>query len=123
MLGMFWGTTRVVVVCGSIAVKFPRGEAGRRGNLFEAGIWERNRDHPTRGPRLCPVLWCHPKGDVLIMPAAQPLPADPDMAAVLDLDWWDYEPGGDGWPCEPKAADWGILDGRMVAVDYAAPTL
>jgi hypothetical protein len=117
------GTTRLVIVCGVVAVKVARGEVGRRCNLFEAGIWERNRDHPSRGPRLCPVLWCDPEGHALVMPAVEPLPPGTDMAPVLDVDWWDYRPGGDGWPCEPKPADWGILDGRIVAVDYAAPAI
>lgn len=55
MLGIHWGTTRVVVVCGSIAVKFPRGEAGIRGNKFEGQVWERYRDHPHRGARPMPA--------------------------------------------------------------------
>lgn len=33
------------------------------------------------------------------------------------------EPGGGEWPGEHKREDWGILDGRIVAVDYAAPAL
>jgi hypothetical protein len=33
---------------------------------------------------------------------------------------WDYlGPGDDDQPFEPKAMDWGWLDGRPVAVDYA----
>jgi hypothetical protein len=116
----------LVVVCGGIAVKFPRGEVGLRCNVFEAGIWDRNREHPTRGRHLCPVLWCHPQGKVLIMPAAEPLdPRSDPMITLSEMydDWWDYQPGGDGDPCEPKPADWGLLDGELVAVDYAAPAL
>jgi hypothetical protein len=34
---------------------------------------------------------------------------------------WDYMPGGDGDPFEPKATDWGRIDGRLVALDYSTP--
>ena len=34
---------------------------------------------------------------------------------------WDYAgPRDDGLPFEWKPSDWGYLDGRVVAVDYAA---
>lgn len=33
---------------------------------------------------------------------------------------WDYEgPGDDGHPFEWKVSDWGVLRGKVVAVDYA----
>jgi hypothetical protein len=33
---------------------------------------------------------------------------------------WNYKgPGDQGCPFEPKAKDWGRLDGRLVALDYA----
>ena len=121
MLSAHVGGSRVVIVCGPVAVKFPRGDLGIKCNLAEAGIWDRNRNHPTRSRGLCPVLWCDPEGSVLVMRAAAPLPSGANMKDVLDDDWWDYVPGGDGWPCEPKPADWGVLDGRIVAVDYGAP--
>jgi hypothetical protein len=34
---------------------------------------------------------------------------------------WDYMPGEDGCPFEPKASDWGWFEGRMVALDYSTP--
>jgi hypothetical protein len=123
ILTTYSGTSRLVVVSGDIAVKFPRGPAGMRCNLFEAGIWARNWNHPTCGRHLCPVLWCHPKGRLLVMPAATPLDPSADAMAILaemHADWWDYQPGGDDDPCEPKAADWGLLNGELVAVDYAS---
>jgi hypothetical protein len=58
------------------------------------------------------------------MRAADPVPATFDIADVYEGDdWWDYQPGGDPWPFEPKVADWGIYCGRVVGVDYAAPAL
>jgi hypothetical protein len=122
MITVHRGTSRVVIVRGDIAVKFPRRGNGRRCNLYEAGIWQRNKDHPIRGAHLCPVLWCHPEGRVLIMPAASPLPDEVEPYRDFG-DWWDYQPGGDEWPGEPKAADWGLLEGRFVLLDYSAPAL
>jgi hypothetical protein len=123
VLSLHSGVSRMVVVCGPVASKFPRGVRGLRSNAYEAGIWKRNKSHPTRGQHLCPVLWCAPFGLLLLMRAAKPLPPDTDLTEVLCEDWWDYMPGGDEWPCEPKPADWGLLDGRIVAVDYAAPAV
>jgi hypothetical protein len=107
------------------AMKFPRNKVGLACNRHEAQIWRRNRNHPTRGPRLCPVLWSAPGGWLVVMLAAEPVDDDFNIAEV-DVehgDWWDYIPGGDEWPCEPKREDWGVLNGRLVAVDYAAPAL
>ena len=61
-------------------------------------------------------------GAVQIMRAAQPLT---DMMSfdgyseVVEI--WDYMPGEDGCPFEPKACDWGWFEGRMVALDYSTP--
>jgi hypothetical protein len=42
---------------------------------------------------------------------------------VLD-ERWDYGgPGDDPDPTEPKRADWGMLEGRLVAIDYCAPAI
>lgn len=124
MFSVHVGSSRLVILCGPVALKLPRDQRGRQCNQFEAGIWERNHNHPSRGPRLCPVLWSHPEGHVLIMRAAEPVPAGTDMSPVLVEDWWNYLAGeDDDWPCEPKDEDWGMLDGRVVAVDYAAAAL
>jgi hypothetical protein len=42
------------------------------------------------------------------------------------MEAWDYPRGPDDQdecPFEPKASDWGWLDGRPVAIDYSAPML
>jgi hypothetical protein len=115
------GTTRTVVLHDSVAVKFATGDRGRRGNLREAELWDRYSDHPTRSQILCPVLWCAADGSVLIMPKTLPLSLDFDLSTLPD---WDYQAGADdSEPFESKAPDWGILDGRVVAVDYAADAL
>ena len=116
------GTTRLVLVIGPWAFKFARDVRGRRCNKYEAKLFKivDNR----RREMLCPVRWCSNSGWVLIMDAAQPL-SESDHANLLDgcaFPDWDYIPGGDGDPFEPKATDWGRLkDGRLVAVDYSTP--
>jgi hypothetical protein len=116
------GTTRIVVVAGTVAVKFARGEVGRRCNRYEAKVWAENQHDADRGPHLCPVLWSSPGGEVLVMVAADPLPAGVEPT-VEWADWWDYRGPGDEYPGEFKAADWGMLDGRRVLVDYSNPAL
>ena len=72
---------------------------------------------------LCPVLWCSRPGFVSIMRRA----ITPVTKGALDerkgVAWleWDYAgPSDDGLPFEWKPSDWGYLDDRVVAVDYAA---
>ena len=114
-----WGNSRVVVIGASVAVKFAFYERGRRNNHFEQRTWSEHQRQPN-GEHLCPVLWSHPDGHVLIMPAADPLPADADMQRALE--WWDYVPPcGPQCPWEFKPQDWGVLGDKWVAVDYAVP--
>jgi hypothetical protein len=47
---------------------------------------------------------------------------DPITYSNLVMREWEYTPGEDGHPFEPKAADWGRYDGRIVAVDYSTLT-
>jgi hypothetical protein len=42
-------------------------------------------------------------------------------AAMHVSEAWDYMPGEDSCPFEPKASDWGWFEGRMVALDYSTP--
>jgi len=50
-----------------------------------------------------------------------------DAAIVLKsigIPDWEYMPPNDeGHPFEWKPSDWGMLKGRLVALDYAAPAL
>jgi len=47
-------------------------------------------------------------------------PALDERKAVAWLEWDYAGPSDDGLPFEWKPSDWGYLDGRVVAVDYAA---
>jgi hypothetical protein len=119
------GKTRLVFVIGTVALKLARGMRGRRSNRYEHGLY--NRVSERRRAMLCPVLWCAPLGIILASRAARPL-REEEKNQFLDTDGfpdWDWEPNSpdNGSPFEYKASDWGRLDGRLVALDYAAPVL
>ena len=118
------GTTQLVLVVGALAVKFARGERGRRCNRFEADTYK--RVNAPRRTMLCPVLWCTPCGRVLLMRAASPITEAEaaELRATRSFPDWDYIGSNDEeCPFEPKASDWGRLNGRLVALDYSTPEL
>lgn len=109
-----------VIVIGPLAFKFARDERGRASNLYEADLYR--SVNATRRAILCPVLWVSRKGAVQIMRAAEPLTDMMSQEEYLDVaEAWDYMPGEDGCPFEPKPSDWGWFEGRQVALDYSTP--
>jgi len=71
-----------------------------------------------------PVIWCAPKGVLLVMRAATRLKEEEFVRRYETggLPDWKHVPfSTEVTPFEQnKAADFGWLDGRLVAVDYAA---
>jgi hypothetical protein len=70
---------------------------------------------------LCPVLWCSRPAIVLIMRRAATPITQVQIDELKARFWkeWDYLGlGDDGHPFEWKLSDWGVLDERLVAVDY-----
>ena len=118
------GKTRAVAVVDGIALKVALDDRGLRCNRFEQHAWTMFGQHETRGPRLCPVPWSDPRGRVLAMPAASPL-SGPQFRTMRRSaqNWWGYDFCGPTSPWEHKPQDWGVLDGRIVAVDYAGVAL
>ncbi len=118
------GATRAVAVIDRLAVKVALDERGLRCNRFEQHVWRLFEQHKTRGQHLCPVLWSDPRGRFLAMPAAGPLDGKQvrTMKRRAPL-WWRYEFDGRSVPWERKEEDWGVLEGRIVALDYAATAL
>ena len=117
------GTTRGVFIVGPIAIKLALNRRGVTCNKYEADVFK--RVHDERRSFLCPVVACSPLGIVLIMRAAASL-----TDAQYDFYWGDFPANFPDWydphepsPLEPKREDWGMLDGRLVAVDYANSTL
>jgi hypothetical protein len=123
------GRTRLVLVFGvavfGVALKIARGKRGRRSNRYEHRLYWRVSER--RRAMLCPILWCAPLGIILVSRAARPLREEEknhliDTNEFPDWDWEHGSPDNES-PFEFKASDWGVLDGRVVALDYAAPVL
>jgi hypothetical protein len=109
-----------VIVIGQFAFKFACNRRGRASNLYEARLF--HNVNATRRALLCPVLWVSRSGAVQIMRAAQPLTGMMSFDEYSEVvEAWDYMPGEDGCPFEPKASDWGWFEGRRVALDYSTP--
>jgi hypothetical protein len=113
------GTTRSVVIHRDVAIKLARNDLGMRSNLFEASLY--GSADPRRREMLCPVLWCSPDGVVLAMLAARPC-SEADIADIRSrMESWGYAgPGDIEQPFEPNPRNWGMIDGRLVALDYSA---
>lgn len=115
------GSTRSpVIVIGWLAFKIARDGRGRASNLYEAKLYRNSNE--SRRALLCPALWVSPRGALLIMRAAQPLhEMMSEEEYIQAFTAWEYAPGEDSCPFEPKASDWGWFEGRKVALDYSTP--
>jgi hypothetical protein len=112
------GTTRIVLIIGPIAIKMAGHKRGMRCNRCEAALYD--RETPRRREILCPVIWCSENGRILIARAAAPARPEDRLLILARIYEWDYDPHkNEDPPFEPKIADWGRLDGRLVAVDYS----
>jgi hypothetical protein len=117
------GATRAVVLFGPWAFKLARGKRGVQCNRHEADLFLRNKAKAHRRSMLCCVLWCSWPAVVLIMRRAATPITGAQLQALKAAAWskWDYlGPGDDECPFEWKLDDWGTLNGRLIAVDYAA---
>lgn len=108
------GISRTVILIGALAFKVPTVSLGWRyflqgllANMQEASWWRLTRD-----PRLCPVQWSIPGGWLVVMRRARVL-TESEWLALRDEHWRH-----DDLPVERKADSLGLLDGRLVAVDY-----
>lgn len=74
---------------------------------------------------LCPALWVSPFGLLLIQAAAVPL----EEGNMMSIDeylgmasrWRNAAMDNEPCPFESKARDWGLFEGRTVALDYSEP--
>jgi hypothetical protein len=117
------GTNRLVLCLGPYAIKIAKGERGRRCNRFEAALWKRTTEE--RRKMLCPILATIPFGVALMMKRAKPI-SEEEKDHLISTDGfpdWDYVPPDETAPFEYKASDWGLLEGRLVALDYSTPAL
>jgi hypothetical protein len=66
------------------------------------------------------VLWCSQNGWTLVARAATSAKIEDQNPIIARIQDWDYHPNDQEKPqFEPKIEDWGWLDGRLVALDYA----
>jgi hypothetical protein len=109
------GSTRTVFLLGRYAVKVPRASTWR---TFLNGLLANMQERGfavTGWPELCPVLFSLPGGWIVVMRRARPL---------TDEEWFEFDPTGFVQrsdycvPAEEKRDSFGMLDGRVVAVDY-----
>ncbi len=111
------GATRVVILTKKYAFKIPtfatytRFLHGLLANVQEVE-WSK-----TGYPELCPVCVSLPLGLLVVMPRCEPL-TDEQYAAFDPEQWIDRE--NYILPVEAKQDSFGILNGRIVAVDYGS---
>jgi hypothetical protein len=118
------GSTRAVLPIGPWAFKISRSKYGARCNRYEADLYRRCRtSRPERQLMLCPVLWSLLFGWLLIARRAETPITQGQLADRKAHAFDEWGVGDDEYPFEWKPTDWGILDGRIVAVDYAATVL
>lgn len=114
----YFGVTREVFLIGRYAIKIPKLIYGwdkfLRGLL--ANMQEREFAR-TGWPELCPVVLSVPGGWLVVMRRCAPL--TDEQWAAFDADAF-REPGEYSVPVEAKQDSFGMLDGRVVAVDYGS---
>lgn len=110
------GLSREVICVGRWAFKIPKLTRSWRQFLIGLLANMQERDLSKRGwPELCPVVFALPGGWLVVMQRATPLSDEQaemlDPLSILSRD--DY-----AIPAEPKGSSFGMLDGRIVVVDY-----
>lgn len=116
--GIDRGSARTVLITPRYVVKIPRL------GLFREG-WEANREELARSashdPGLCPIIATAFRARLIVMPYARPLTFaefdDHSTRDALSLSTpFSKEQIGDF-----KRSNFGMLDGRVVRVDYEGP--
>ncbi|WP_058733851.1 hypothetical protein [Sphingomonas sanguinis] len=107
------GVTRLVVLIGWLAIKLPRFDRGWKAGLIGLLANMQEREFAPACPRAAPVLFSLWGGWLIVMPRCRPL-TDEEWATCPELDDWS------GTPVEPKRSSFGVLNGKIVAVDYGS---
>lgn len=115
------GYTRVVFLYKNYAIKIPNyryGWAtflqGLLANINESTTWKSNTGvlEQGRSHLLCPVLWCSWGGWILVMRKVDIVITD-EMGKHIDFSRHYVE-----FPGDDKPDNYGILNGRLVKLDY-----
>lgn len=115
--GIKLGTTRVVFLLGTLAIKVPRGTSWR---LFLNGLLANMQEREfgaTGWPQLCPVLWSVPGGWLVVMRRATPLTYS-EWSTFNVRKWRNRSTYV--VPVENKWDSFGWVDGHIVAIDYGS---
>jgi hypothetical protein len=129
------GCSRMVLLAGAWAIKLPnlkyRWPAALWGiihNLAERSWWRAARGEfdPEKisfqcvmQRLLCPVVFADRWGICVIMRRAEPLPRDYDCPVVFEWLAGRFQLADCSCPAEKKMDSFGILNGEIVAIDYA----
>jgi hypothetical protein len=112
------GATRYVLLTRRYAFKIP---SLRNWRCFLWGLLAnmQERAFGTLGLKeLCPVLFYLPGGFLVVMPKAEVM--DEDAFADFDYEGFINSVADMVLPVEEKASSFGMLDGRVVAIDYGS---
>lgn len=101
------GCTRRVLLIGSLAIKWPKVTGGFKANRYERRRWQ------TGDVRLCPILFSDPFGLLVIMRRAADLEPVEAWEIIAQTDF-------SGLPHDTIPENVGLIDGRLVMVDYGA---
>lgn len=113
-----YGATRMVFLIGRYAVKVPFAYSWKHILLGLIANMQEVEFSRAGWPELCPVVWSIPAGFLVVMRRAAPL---------TEEQWDEFLPNiKDGWlvgddyyvPAESKINNFGLLNGRIVAIDY-----
>jgi len=110
------GATRYVFLWFSWAIKIPSFHSWKHFLWGLLANMQEREFSATGWPELCPIEFSIPGGWLVIMPRATPL-FDHEWESVR-ADW--AERGDYTVPVEMKQDSFGILDGKLVVVDYGS---
>ncbi len=114
---LHYGTTRTVLLIGDYAIKFPALTSWRLFLYGLLGNMQEARFSRSDCPDLCPVVFHVPGGFCTVMRRAEKITREQFFA--LDVEQW-REREHVTIPVENKLDSFGILDGKIVAIDYGS---
>lgn len=118
------GCTRLVFIFKNIVIKVPNFTC--QWNLFLRGLlanmqedqtwrWNSGVNEGGNSHLLCPVIWCSWGGWILVMKKAEVFDMDAPHDIIDYQIWRTAGFGGDDKPC-----NYGMLEGRVVKIDYGS---
>jgi hypothetical protein len=111
------GVTREVLLVGRWALKVPKLTSGWTNFLYGLVANMREREYSAKEwPELCPVVFSVPGGWLIVMLRAGPL--TDELLDRLDMVGFATPEDGRVLPIEMKGSSFGVLNGRIVVVDY-----